>query len=164
MLKVKRLHPDAKLPTVAHPGEDVAYDLYAVEDVILRPFEVTKVRTGVAVAAYSSLAGQPLGLLIRDRSSMAAKGIVVNAGVVDAGYRGEIIVCMTLLKPESFEYSDGLGIFAGKMTKKSWVYEIKAGDKVAQMIPILVLTGGVQETDDLGDTKRGTGGFGSTGA
>lgn len=49
MLKVKLLHPDAKLPTVAHPGSDLGYDLYAIEDVTLYPGKPVKVRTGVAV-------------------------------------------------------------------------------------------------------------------
>ena len=70
MLKVKLLHPNAKLPTVAHPGDDLGYDLYAIEDVTLDPGKPIKVRTGIAVE------GPPgYGFILGDRSSMAAKGV-----------------------------------------------------------------------------------------
>jgi dUTP diphosphatase len=157
-LRVKKLEEGATLPTVGHPGEDLAYDLYAMEDTVLYPGAVVKVRTGIA-AQFSS--GQKLakfGLLIRDRSSMAAKGITVSGGVIDAGYRDEIKVLLTLNASmvSKYEHPD-----TGEM---KWGYLIKAGDKIAQMIPMLVLTMfPVEEVEDLGESSRGTGGFGSTG-
>lgn len=145
MLNVKRMHSDAKLPTVAHPGEDMAYDIYALNDFVLRPGIPSAIRTGIAVQAFtpSLMIPRPLGLLIRDRSSMAAKAVIVSAGVVDHGYTGEIKVVLTYTGP---------GIYDGK-----------AGDKIAQMIPLFLLTGPVCEVTELSESARGADGFGSTG-
>lgn len=146
MLKVKLLHPDAKAPVVAHPGEDCGYDLYAAEAVTLfgaGECAATRVRTGVAVEARHPHTGEPLALLLRDRSSMAAKRLVVTGGVIDAGYRGEIIVMLTNLGATP--------------------YHIEAGSKIAQMIPLPVLTGAVETVAQLGASSRNEGAFGSTG-
>jgi dUTP pyrophosphatase len=209
LIRVKRLDERAKLPTVGHPGEDLGYDLYALEDVILLPNIVTKVRTGIAAEAYRPVDAssdeehiglkrfnfryyEPVGLLIRDRSSMASKGVIVTAGVVDAGYRGELVVMLTNLNqyvwtpqrelpfigngytfvpnaigtaaPESF-------VFGCKPEQPYQAYsftnptvQIKAGDKIAQMIPTPVLTGQVVEViGELSESGRGANGFGSTG-
>src|ERR1700754_437599 len=89
ILKIKLLHPDAKLPTVAHPGSDLGYDLYSIDDVTLYPGRPVKVRTGIAIE------GTPgYGFVLGDRSSMAARGITYAGGRIDAGYRGEILVCL----------------------------------------------------------------------
>ncbi len=85
----------------------------------------------------------PLGLLVRDRSSMAARGIATTGGVIDAGYRGEILILMT-----------NLGVAP---------IDIKAGEKIAQMIPVPVLTGDVQQVETLDDSARAEKGFGSSG-
>lgn len=143
MLRVKRLEPAARLPSVAHPGEDLGYDLFALEGVTL-PAQVTvRVRTGIAVEARHPGSGEPLGLLVRDRSSMAARGIATTGGVIDAGYRGEILVLMTNLSDAPVT--------------------LQAGDKIAQMIPVPVLTGEVQEADALESSNRAGKGFGSSG-
>jgi dUTP pyrophosphatase len=84
-----------------------------------------------------------LGLLVRDRSSMAAKGIATTAGVIDAGYRGEILILMTNLGEVSLS--------------------IKAGEKIAQMIPVPVLTGAIEEVSSLEESLRAEKGFGSSG-
>ena len=97
MLRVKLLEAGARLPVVAHPGEDLGYDLFALEGVVLAPRATVRVRTGIAVEARHPETGAPLGLLVRDRSSMAARGIATTGGVIDAGYRGEILVLMTNL-------------------------------------------------------------------
>lgn len=155
-LLVKKLDPRATLPTCAHPGEDLAYDLFALEDTLLLPLgTVNKVRTGVALShGHLALGGGPSaiyympqrdGLLIKDRSSMASKGITVSGGVIDAGYRGEIIVLMN---------------------SALLAYELKAGDKIAQVIPTQVLTGDeIVQVDEFMEelTARGDAGFGSTG-
>jgi dUTP pyrophosphatase len=143
MLRVRRLETGARLPVVAHPGEDLGYDLFALEAVVLEPQATARVRTGIAVEARHPETGAPLGLLVRDRSSMAARGIATTGGVIDAGYRGEILVLMTNL---------------GKTT-----VDLNAGEKIAQMIPVPVLTGLVQEVETLEDSARAAKGFGSSG-
>ncbi len=143
MLRVKLLDPAARAPVVAHPGEDLGYDLFSLEGAVLAPRSAVRVRTGIAVQASHPATGVPLGLLVRDRSSMAAKGIATTGGVIDAGYRGEILVLMTNLGDAPFE--------------------IKAGEKIAQMIPVPVLTGSVETVDSLEDSARADKGFGSSG-
>ena len=97
MLRVKLLDPAARLPVVAHAGEDLGYDVFALEAAELAPRATVRVRTGIAVEARHPATGAALGLLVRDRSSLAAKGIATTAGVIDAGYRGEILILMTNL-------------------------------------------------------------------
>ncbi len=133
----------ARLPEVAHPGEDLGYDLFALEGVHLGSRQTLKVRTGIAVEARDSRTGAPLGLLVRDRSSMAARGIATTGGVIDAGYRGEILVVMTNLGDAAVH--------------------LKAGEKIAQMVPVPVLTGPVEEVESLEDSLRAAKGFGSSG-
>ena len=121
MLRVKLLHPDARIPVVAHPGEDLGYDVFALEGLVLAPHQTVRVRTGIAVEARHPETGAPLGLLVRDRSSMAARGMAATAGVIDSGYRGEVLIVMTNLGDSRLE--------------------INAGEKIAQMIPMPILTG-----------------------
>ncbi len=143
MLRVKLLEAGAKAPAVAHPGEDLGYDIFALEETGLHPGATVRVRTGISVEARHPQTGTPLGLLIRDRSSMAARGIATTGGVIDAGYRGEILVLMV-----------NLG---------SAAVEIKAGEKIAQMIPLPVLTGAVEVVESLEGSLRAEKGFGSSG-
>jgi len=143
MLRVKLLDPAARLPVVAHPGEDLGYDLFALEATELAPRATGRVRTGIAVEARHPATGAPLGLLVRDRSSMAAKGIATTAGVIDAGYRGEILILMTNLGDIPLS--------------------LKAGEKIAQMIPVPVLTGAIEEVASLEESSRAEKGFGSSG-
>jgi dUTP pyrophosphatase len=143
MLRVKLMEEGAKLPVVAHPGEDLGYDVFALEGVVLEPHRTVRVRTGISVEARHPDTGAALGLLVRDRSSMAAKGIATTAGVIDAGYRGEVQIVMTNLGTEPVE--------------------LKAGEKIAQMIPVPVLTGAVEEVETLEDSARLAKGFGSSG-
>ena len=154
MLKVKKLHQDAKCPTVGHIGEDLAYDLYCAEEVRILPWSVTRTGTGVAavfdgpqIVTYHSPAPQNVvkwGLLIQDRSSVANISLFTIGGVVDSGYRGEIMVMLANCTDEP-------------------AY-LPAGSKIAQMIPTMVLTHcGVVEVAELSESSRKTGGFGSTG-
>ena len=143
MLRVKRLEAGARLPVVAHPGEDLGYDVFALETAVLAPRATAKLRTGIAVEARQPETGAPLGLLVRDRSSMAARGLATTGGVIDSGYRGEILIVMTNL---------------GDI-----VVELQAGEKIAQMVPVPVLTGLVQEVETLEVSVRAAKGFGSTG-
>jgi dUTP pyrophosphatase len=143
MLRVKLLEPGAKLPVVAHPGEDLGYDIFALQDFRLDPRTTVRVRTGISVEARHPETGSPLGLLVRDRSSMAARGIATTGGVIDAGYRGEILVLMVNLGDAPVE--------------------LRAGEKIAQMIPVPVLTGPIEEVAGLEESMRAAKGFGSTG-
>jgi dUTP pyrophosphatase len=143
MLRVKLLEAGARSPVVAHPGEDLGYDLFALEGIVLEPRATVRVRTGIAVEARHPQTNAPLGLLVRDRSSMATRGIATTGGVIDAGYRGEILVLMTNL--------GGAAV------------ELKAGEKIAQMIPVPVLTGLVQQVESLEGSAREAKGFGSSG-
>ena len=142
MLRVKLLDPGARMPAVAHPGEDLGYDIFSLEASTLAPQATVRVRTGIAVEARHPATGDPLGLLVRDRSSMAARGIATTGGVIDAGYRGEILILMTNLGSTSIE--------------------LKAGEKIAQMIPVPVLTGHVLQVESLEDSARAEKGFGSS--
>ena len=143
MLRVKRLEAGARLPEVAHPGEDLGYDLFALEGITLNPRATVRIRTGIAVEARDPRSGTPLGLLVRDRSSMASRGLATTGGVIDAGYRGEILVVMTNLGEAAVE--------------------LKAGEKIAQMVPVPVLTGPVEEVEGLEVSMRAAKGFGSSG-
>jgi dUTP pyrophosphatase len=139
-LRVQLLDDAAKAPTVAHPGEDIGYDLYACRDQTLVPGHVYRVHTGIAVAGEAD--GKPVGFLVKDRSSMAAKGVFSHGGVIDSTYRGEIMVLMSSL---------------------SDVYEIHVGDRIAQLVPTPVLTGEVLVASELVAGARGSRGFGSSG-
>jgi dUTP pyrophosphatase len=136
-LKVKRIHPDAKIPVYGHPG-DAGLDLFAVIDRELGPGQAFAVPTGIQVAIPAGFVG-----LIWDKSGISLKGVHRLAGVVDAGYRGEVQVVMINLGSELFP--------------------IKKGMKIAQMLIQPVAAVAVIDSDNLDDTSRGEGGFGSTG-
>jgi dUTP pyrophosphatase len=139
MLKVKKLHSDATLPTCSRPGEDLAFDLYALEDVILEFAKVQRVRTGVALEM------EGFGFLVRDRSSMAyPKGILTCGGVIDRGYRGEMFCNLILFGDKE--------------------YHVRRGDKIAQIIPVRPETMvQVVEVAELSESDRGEKGYGSSG-
>jgi dUTP pyrophosphatase len=141
-LRVRRLHPDARLPTRSHPG-DAGYDLHALEAVTLAPGERAMVRTGVAVELPRGHAGW-----VVPRSGLAHRhGLaLVNApGLVDEGYRGEVRVLLL-------------------NTDRAAPAALAGGDRIAQLVVMAVATPDVVEVDELGGSARGAGGFGSTGA
>ena len=91
-IKVKKLHKDAKLPTHGHPG-DAGMDFYCVEDVIFPPGKQERVHTGVAIEIPNGYVG-----LVWDKGSVSFNmGLKVMGGVVDAGYRGELIMNFLIL-------------------------------------------------------------------
>lgn len=134
---------------MAHPGTDLGYDVYAAETVALIPGRVTLVGTGIAIEFEPAH-----GAIIKDRSSLASKGIRTSAGVIDCGYRGEIRVAMTL----------DTNAPASRDDVKVEPYIVREGDKIAQLLPVKPLTMfQVEQSDVLTETKRGEAGFGSTG-
>lgn len=142
MLKVQLLHKDAKAPTVAHKG--LGFDLYALEDVDL-VYSPTTIRTGIAVEC--TMGNYELGFFIKDRSSMAAKGLQTSGGVIDPDYRGEILVLLSDTK------------------NRALPYKINKGDRIAQLVPIDWNTyGEIEVVKELTQTQRGSDGFGSTGS
>jgi dUTP pyrophosphatase len=141
-VRFKRLHPEAQLPAAQHPG-DAGLDLRSVVDVEIGPGERALVPTGVAVAIPERHAG-----LVLPRSGLASKhGLTLaNApGLIDAGYRGEVICSMVNLDPRS-------------------PVRIARGDRVAQLVIVAIPEVEASWADQLEGTSRGDGGFGSTGA
>jgi dUTP pyrophosphatase len=163
MLKVKLLHPAARLPTVTYGGSDLGYDLYSIEDVTLEPGIPVKVRTGIAVEA-----GTGIGFVLGDRSSMASKGVTYAGGRIDAGYRGEILVCLINVNQPHFSLRsirDEKGKLNDVLLEKTDVsVHLKKGDKIIQMSPFAAMTNDeVVEVDELGVSERAARGFGSSG-
>ena len=143
-LLVKRLQEQAELPVVAHPGEDLAFDLYALKGAVIGPQQQEVIRTGIAVQLVDEENPQiRYGAVIRDRSSMGRRGLKIMGGEVDAGYRGEILVMI-----------QNVG---------SAPQEIQAFDKIAQLRPVPILAGSVKAVSELEESSRGAKGFGSSG-
>ena len=140
-LPFESLRPDAALPTVQHPG-DAGLDLRSVVDVVVAPGERAMVPTGVAVAIPSGHAG-----LVLPRSGLASRSglTLANApGLIDAGYRGEIICAVVNLDRET-------------------PVAIAKGDRIAQLVVVAVPDVKPTWVAELPGSARGTGGFGSTG-
>jgi dUTP pyrophosphatase len=140
-IRIRRLHPDAQLPNYAHGAEeDAGMDLRAVESVVLRPGEPELVPTGIAIELPPGFEAQ-----IRPRSGLALKHSITlpnSPATIDPGYRGEIRVILL-----------NLG---------STPYTIAAGDRIAQMI-VARYEAVEWEESELGASRRGEGGFGSSG-
>lgn len=140
-IPLKRLHPDLPIPRHAHPG-DGGVDLHAAEAARLEPGERRLVATGIAIAIPPGYAG-----LVTPRSGLALRhgiGIVNSPGLVDSGYRGELKVILVNLGAEPVD--------------------ISVGDRVAQLVIVAVIDQELVEVDELPDSTRGEGGFGSTGS
>lgn len=136
-MKVKKLDPRAQLPLRAHPTDSGA-DLFALERTVIPARSIVKVRTGIAIELPENTSG-----IIWGKSSVESKGIKAMAGLVDAPYRGELLVCMYNLNDTEFVF--------------------EAGQKVAQLVVLPTLYPAFEEVQELSDTSRGEGGFGSTG-
>jgi dUTP pyrophosphatase len=140
-LRFRRLSEAARPPAQAHEG-DAGYDLHAAEAATIGPGERASVGTGIAVAIPDGHAG-----LVLPRSGLAARhGIsVVNApGLIDSGYRGELRVL--LLNTDTDE-----------------AFSVQPGDRIAQLLLVAVEPHDLLEVEELDETVRGAGGFGSTG-
>ena len=151
-LKIKKLNEDAVIPKYAHEG-DAGFDLSAIvlerdcmgkmtDTVNIAPGEKYIAKTGLAFAVPNGYE-----LQVRPRSGLAYKhGITVinSPGTVDSGYRGEVMVILLNTGKNSFE--------------------IKSGDRIAQAVINKLPTVSIREVEDLDETERGEGGFGSTGS
>ena len=140
-VQLQILNEGIEAPSYAQPG-DAGADLRSTIELFLAPGERRLVPTGVAVALPFGTVG-----LIHPRSGLAAKhGItVVNApGTIDAGYRGEISVCLL-------------------NTDKDKAVDFKRGDRIAQLVIQRIEIAAFVQVDELSESARGTGGFGSTG-
>jgi len=157
-IKVKRLSNDAVVPTRVH-NNDAGWDLYAAEDVIINAGERCLVSTDISFEIPDGYVG-----LIWPRSGLAAKnGIDILAGVIDAGYRGEISVCLYNSSSSNLVSSSVNKKKIWKLNTEENAIHIKKGDRVAQIlfqeIPEVYLV----EVDNLNNSERSAGGFGSSG-
>lgn len=137
-LPIQKIHPDATLPSYAHPG-DAGMDMYACASVTINPGQRVSVPTGIAMAV-------PQGhvALVWDKSGRALNdGLTTMAGVIDAGYRGEVQIVL--------------------LNTGSVAVIIEPGQKIAQILIQPVVSVTIQEQHSLNDTSRGSDGFGSTG-
>lgn len=149
---VKRLSLDAIMPKKAGKNE-AGIDLFAVNDVFIETGDVAKVKTDIALEIPEGYFG-----LIRDRSSMGSKGIMVTGGVIDSTYRGEIAVCLANISGNTHFDIDGITMVLAKET-----YHVKKGDKIAQLLILPVPQVDIIEVDEISNTERNDKGFGSTG-
>lgn len=136
-----RLDPGVPIPSYATPG-DAGADLVTTTDVVIEPGERAVVGTGVAIALPEGYAA-----FVHPRSGLAARvglSVVNTPGTIDSGYRGEIRICLInhdLREP----------------------IELRRGDRIAQLVVQRVEHAVFREVDELTDSQRGAGGYGSTG-
>lgn len=136
-LLVEKINPEAKLPEKAHES-DAGYDLFAIDNVSIPPYGQAKIGTGIKLAIPQNFAG-----LVWDKSSLATQGLKTMGGVIDSGYRGEIIVVAKNLTEDFFN--------------------IVKGQKIAQIIIQEVGQMQLVESEIKDETERKAEGFGSTG-
>jgi len=140
-LRIKLLDEDLPMPRYQHEG-DAGLDLPSRVDFVLEPGERAMIPTGIAVAIPPGYAG-----FVLPRSGLASRhgiALVNSPGLVDAGYRGEMSIVMI-------------------NTDKREAFHIKRGDRIAQLVIQRVENVTIVKVDELDDTSRGAGGFGSTG-
>ncbi len=137
-LKIKKVHPNAKIPKYAHHG-DAGFDLYIPERFVINPGERKSIPLGIAMEIPYGFAG-----LLLDKSGLSHKhGLKSFGGVIDSGYRGQL--------------------HAGIMNLGTEPYTFEPGDKIIQMLIMPVETVDILEVEVLTDSERGQGAFGSSG-
>ena len=137
-IRIKKLHPDARIPNFAHNG-DAGMDLFTVESFEIEPGERKSIPLGLAIEIPQGYVG-----LVWDKSGLSHKyGIKTFGGVIDAGYRGEI--------------------HAGVMNLSDKFFSFEKNHKIAQLIIQKIEYPDFEEVTELSDSDRGTKGFGSTG-
>lgn len=138
IIKFKKLYNDVTLPKYAHP-EDAGMDLYSRENKVLKSGERYNFGTGLSMELSQNYVG-----LIWEKSGLATKnGLISLGGVIDSGYRGEIIIVLW------------------NLSKKS--VKIEKQDKIGQLLIQPVVQAKIKEVKKLSNSSRGDGGFGSTG-
>ena len=136
-VKVRRISESAHIPERAYDN-DAGADLFSIEEVHIQPRSSAMIKTGIEIALPRKTCG-----IIWGKSSIESRGLIVIAGLIDEGYRGEIIVCM-------FNLTDNIQI-------------IEKGQKIAQLVVLPVYYPKFKEVKELPRSKRGIFGFGSTG-
>jgi dUTP diphosphatase len=139
-VSIKRLHPDARIPSTAYAG-DAGLDLSSVERLVLRPGRRSMVGTGLAVAIPAGHAG-----FVQPRSGLAANhgiAVVNSPGLIDAGYRGELRVVLLNTDPQRD-------------------FTIEVGDRIAQLVILALPLIELVEVDELPGSERADRGFGSS--
>lgn len=136
-VKVKKISENAHIPERAYDN-DAGADLFSIEEVHIQPHAPAMIKTGIEIALPRKTCG-----LIWGKSSIESRGLIVTAGLIDEGYRGEIVVCM-------FNLTDKIQV-------------IEKGQKIAQLVVIPVYYPKFKEVKELPKSKRGIFGFGSTG-
>ncbi|HFC76776.1 MAG TPA: dUTP diphosphatase [Candidatus Moranbacteria bacterium] len=137
-IEIKKLNKEAKIPSYAYK-DDAGMDIFSIESFVLKPTERRVCKTGVAMKIPKGFVG-----LIWDKSGIALNGgIKTMGGVIENSYRGEIKIILKNLSNKD--------------------YQIKKGDKIAQMLIQKIENPILKEVDELDNTERGQGGFGSTG-
>lgn len=138
VLKIQKLDPELPTPHYAYT-DDAAFDMYARENVVLEPGEKAIIPTGIAMEIPAGYVG-----LVWDKGSVGIKGGVKTlGGVVDSNYRGEVMIGVVNLSKET--------------------YTFERGHKVAQMIIQKKETVEIEEVNEISETERGEGRFGSSG-
>ena len=136
-IKIKKLHPDAVIPKYAHET-DAGMDIYSCEELVVKPKHRALVKTGISMDFPKGYVA-----LVWDKSGMATKGLTALAGVIDSGYRGEYKILLLNVGSKDFK--------------------IEKGQKIAQILIQPVVSGKIEEVEELDERSRGKGGFGSTG-
>lgn len=143
IVRFMKTRPDAFVPKYAREG-DSGMDLAACDDHELRDGEPRLIDIGIAIEL-------PLGLeaTVRARSSLTRSGVVCGFGTIDSGYRGNICAVLTYI--------------AGPQENAYRTWSVKRGDRIAQLVIAPVVRVELIEAEELSDTVRGAGGFGSSG-
>jgi len=136
-LLIEKIVPEAKLPIRAN-ASDAGLDLFALDDLTIPVKEWRLVRTGIKIALPTGTVG-----LVWDKSGLASKGLHLLAGVIDEGYRGEILVNVLNLNQKD--------------------YKLSAGQKIGQLLIQPILYPDIEEAIINDVTQRGEKGFGSSG-
>ena len=139
-VSIKRLHPHARIPSAAYPG-DAGLDLSSVERLVLKPGRRSMVATGLAVAIPAGHAG-----FVQPRSGLAANhgiAVVNSPGLIDAGYRGELRVVLLNTDPDR-------------------EFTISVGDRIAQLVILALPPVELVEVEGLPPSERAGRGFGSS--
>jgi len=136
-VKIKLLHPDAKMPFYGSEGS-AGFDLYSVESKTIEPGKTEMIQTGISMEIDPAYCYK-----FRDRSGLGAKGITHFGGLIDSDYRGEfkIVLSNTTSNP----------------------YNIEKGDRIIQVTIAPAIKADFEQVNELSETARGAGGFHSTG-